>query len=110
MCEYEWGSGGNVQSGRHYLHVTIIEASKAFPGTQTATIKQGMLLSATREPNGAVIPGVRDAAIFTSSAPIRANTSALVKGFVLQVNFEAIDARAHKDHVIALLKAAASRL
>jgi len=40
----------------------------------------------------------------------RVETTALVKGNMLIVTFDSSDARAKKDQVIALLKAAASRL
>ena len=55
-------------------------------------------------------PGVGDAAVFDPHAPIRAKTTALVKGIMLPVNFEGPDALAKKDQGIALLKAAVARL
>ena len=58
------------------------------------------------DPNAAVIRAVGDAAIYQSNAPIRVVTTALVKGNVLIVAFQSADARAKKDQVIALLKAA----
>lgn len=109
-CNYEWGAGANVYSGKHYLHVTVGEASKLFVGVDAATLKLGIAMQAKSEPNGAAIPGVGDAAVFSSSDKIRAKTMALVKGLILLVNYEALDGFAQKDHVIALLKAAAARL
>ena len=109
-CEYEWGSGGNAYSGKHYLHVVVGEASKLYVGVNPAMLKQGIAMQAKSEPNGTVISGVGDAAVFSSSDKIRSKTIALVKGLILQVNYEALDGFAQKDHVIALLKAAAARL
>lgn len=109
-CEYEWGPGGNAYSGKHYLHVTVGEASKLFVGLDAATLKLGIAMQAKSEPNGAAISGVGDAAVFSSTDKIRSKTMALVKGLILQVNYEALDGFAQKDHVIALLKAAAARL
>jgi hypothetical protein len=74
-------------------------------------VRQGLLASAKAgKRNTAVIPAVGDAAIYESSDPIRVETTALVKGNMLIVSFESSDARAKKDQVTALLKAAAGRL
>jgi hypothetical protein len=109
LCHYEWGAGNNVQSGRSYLDVSITPISKAFPGTDPSLLRQGLLAKAG-PPNTAVIPAVGDAAVYESNNPIRVETSALVKGNMLIVTFDSSDARAKKDQVIGLLKAAASRL
>jgi hypothetical protein len=109
LCHYEWGAGNNVQSGRSYFDVSITPISKAFPGTDASVLRQGLLAKAG-PPNTAVIPAVGDAAVYESTDPIRVATTALVKGNMLIVTFESSDARAKKDQVIALLKAAASRL
>ncbi|MGZ6079511.1 MAG: hypothetical protein ACXWK4_01770 [Myxococcaceae bacterium] len=113
LCQYKWGTGGNVQSGRSYLNVSVTEMSKAFPGTDAATLKQGLLARAkmAKAPTVAgAINGVGDAAIYESNDPIRVETITLAKGKVLTVTFESKDARAQKDKVSALLKAAAGRL
>ncbi len=113
LCQYRWGTGGNVQSGRSYLNVSVTEMSKAFPGTDAATLKQGLLARAkmAKAPTVAgAINGVGDAAIYESNDPIRVETIAFAKGKVLTVTFESKDARAQKDKVSALLKAAAGRL
>ena len=111
MCRYEWGTGNNVVSGRSILDVTATPTAKAFPSTNPSLVRQGLLASVKAgDPNAAVIAGVGDAAIYTSNAPIRVETSALVKGNLLIVTFQSPDARAKKDQVIALLKAAAGRL
>jgi hypothetical protein len=111
MCRYEWGTGGNVQSGRSILDVSVISTSKAYPGTDASLLRQGLLSSVKAgDPNAAVIAGVGNAATYQSNAPIRVVTTALVKGNMLFVTFQSADARAKKDQVIALLKAAAGRL
>ena len=111
LCRYEWGSGGNVQGGRSILDVSVTSTAKAYPGTDVSLVRQGLLASVKAgDPNTAVIAAVGDAAIYESNAPIRVRTTALVKGNVLFVTFQSADARAKKDQVIALLKAAAGRL
>ena len=111
MCRYEWGTGNNVQSGQSTLDVTVTPTAKAFPGMNVSIVRQGLLGSVKAgDPNSAVIAGVGDAAIYQSNAPIRADATALVKGNMLIVAFQSADARAKKDQVIALLKAAAGRL
>src|SRR6266850_1125606 len=46
MCRYEWGTGGNVQSGRSFLNVSATLISKAFPGTDLALLREGLLANA----------------------------------------------------------------
>jgi len=110
-CQYEWGTGGNVQTGRSFLNISVTMTSKAFPGMDASLVRQGLLASAKAgKPNAAVIPAVGDAAIYESDEPIRVKTTALARGNMLIISFESSDARAKKDQVIALLKAAAGRL
>jgi hypothetical protein len=109
LCQYIWGTGGNVQSGRSYVNVSVTLIAKAFPGMDAALLRQGFLGQA-KGPNAGVIPGVGDAAVYESNAPIRVETRALAKGKVLTVSFESSDARTKKDQVISLLKTAAGRL
>ncbi len=74
-------------------------------------VRQGLLASARAgTTNTAVLSGIGDAAIYESDNPIRVKTTALARGNMLIVSFESSDARAKKDQVIALLKAAAGRL
>jgi hypothetical protein len=73
-----------------------------------ATIKQGLVGEVRK--GASEIPGVGEAAIFKSDAPIRAEAVAYVKGSLLHVTFESSNAPAQKDKIIALLKAAAGRL
>jgi hypothetical protein len=110
-CRYEWGTGGNVQSGGSFLNVSATPTSKAFPGMDASLVRQGLLAKAKAgAPNTAVIPAIGDAAVYESEDPIRVKTTALAKGNMLIISFESSDARARKDQVIALLKAAAGRL
>jgi hypothetical protein len=109
-CRYEWGTGGNVQSGKSFLSITLSPTSQAFPGTDPSVVKEGLLATVQGKPNAAVIAGVGDAATYESNDPIRVETVALAKGNMLTLTFESADARARKDQVIVLLKAAAGRL
>jgi hypothetical protein len=109
LCRYAWGTGGNVQGGRSMLDVSVTPTSVAFPGTDAAVLREGLLAKAG-PPNTAVIPGIGDAAVYESNAPIRVETTAFVKGNMLIVTFESSNARARKDRVIGLLKSAAARL
>jgi hypothetical protein len=100
-----------VQSGRTYLNVSVSPTSDAFPGTDASLVQEGLLAKAKAgKANTAVIAGIGDAAIYESDDPIRVNTTALAKGNILIVTFESANARAKKDQVIVLLKAAAGRL
>jgi hypothetical protein len=110
-CQYRWGTGNNVQSGRSYLNVSSTEISKAFPGTKPSIVAQGLLARGQAgKPDTAVIPGIGDAALYESNDPIRVVTTTLAKGYMLIVSLESKDARAQKDQIIGLLKAAAGRL
>ena len=113
LCQYTWGTGGNVQGGKSYLNVSVTEMSKAFPGTDAATLNNGLLarVKTVQPPAVAgVISGVGDAATWESNAPIRLATTAFAKAKVVTVTFESKDAPSQKDKVIALLKAVAGRL
>lgn len=111
VCNYEWRTGGNVQSGRSFLSVSVSPTSDAFPGTDPALVQQGLLAKAKAgEPNTAMIAGIGDAAVYESDDPIRVSTTALVKGNMLILKYESADARAKKGLVIVMLKAAAGRL
>ena len=107
-CRYEWGSGNTQFS----LQIINGDASRMWPGMNADLIKQGLLGTARpgNKSNAAVISGIGEAAVFDSTAPTQAKTSAYLKGRMLIVTFEGPDARAKKDQVIALLKAAAARL
>jgi len=110
-CNYEWGTGGNVQSGRSSLSVSVSPISDAFPGMGPSLVQEGLLAKAKAgEPNTAMIVGVGDAAIYESDDPIRVTTTALAKRNMLIVKLESADARAKKVQMIVLLKAAAGGL
>jgi hypothetical protein len=57
-----------------------------------------------------VITDVGDTAAFTSDSYYLATATALVKGRILRIQLDGLDARDKKDGMIRLLKAAASRL
>src|SRR5215467_6478436 len=57
-CEYAWGTGGNVQTGKSFLNVIVNEASKMFPGMDAATVKQAIVIGKNATP----IPGIGEAA------------------------------------------------
>jgi hypothetical protein len=106
-CRFTWGAG-NTETN---LDVGIGDASKMYPGVSAADLKTGMLLAVkTGGPNASVIAGVGEAAKFESSYVTHAETTAYVKGSLLIVNLLGPDARARKDQVIALLKAATGRM
>jgi hypothetical protein len=110
-CEYQWGTGGNVQSGKTFFNFSVTPLAKAFPGLDPSTIKQGLLMSAKQgNANAGELPGVGDGAVFESDAPIRMKTTALAKGNMLVVTYESVNARTKKDQVAALLKTAVGRL
>jgi hypothetical protein len=110
-CGYKWGTGNNAQSGHFWFTVTLSDASKLFPGMSSDLIKQGIRSKVQSERrNASEIPGVGEAAVFTSNDPIRAYATAYTKGLILEITFEGVNARAKRDQVIALLKSAVARL
>ena len=103
-CEYAWGTSGKVA-------VMVSAAARLYPRLEPEMIKQGLFISARAAgQNGAVIPGVGDAAIVFSDSPASVKTTALVKTVLLQIDVDGPDARGKQEQVIALLKAAAERL
>ena len=100
-----------MQSGKSFLNLSVTPIAKAFPGVDASSVLQGLRASVKPEnPNTGVITGVGDGGIYESDAPIRMKTTALMRGNMLIVSLESVNARASKDQVIALLKAAAARL
>jgi hypothetical protein len=57
-----------------------------------------------------VISDVGDTAVFKAYSPLYVSASALVKGRILHLNLDGLDARDKKGQLISLLKSAASRL
>ena len=73
-------------------------------------IKQRLLESVKPETADAVISDVGEAAAFKSESAYYATATAFVKGRLVLVSVDGVDAREKKDQAIALLKSAASRL
>jgi hypothetical protein len=109
-CRYEWGTGGNVQSGKTFLTISATPMAKVLPGVEPQAAQQGLLANGKPGNPTAVIPGVGDAAVYESNAEIRVTATAFAKGNMVIVTLETMNARAKKDQVIALLKAAVGRL
>jgi hypothetical protein len=115
-CKYEWGPR-TKEWGESVLSITIIDASKGWPGLNPDVIKQGVLLKVKRGgPNASEIPGVGDAAVFTLSERYpehrdgTAEAYVRAKGVHLSVTLHGGDLVAKKNQLIALLKAAVARL
>ncbi len=104
-CRYTWGS----RLGHYTLDVTVGEASRMFSGTPPDLVKPALQALVTAGTADAVITDVGDAAIFKADSPVYVCASAYLKGRILQVHLDGLDAREKKDQVIALLKTAASR-
>ena len=83
---------------------------RMFPGMSPDQIKQQLLESVKPGTADAVISDVGEAAVFKSDSPLYATATAFLKGRILQVHLDGVDAREKKDQAIALLKSAASRL
>jgi hypothetical protein len=105
-CRYEWGAG----TDRFKLSVIVQDASRTFPGMTPDQIKQILLKSVKSETTDAVIPDIGETAVFKSDSAYYATATAFLKGRLLQVSVDGVDARDRKDQAIALLKLAASRL
>lgn len=105
-CRYAWGAG----TDRFKLSVIVQDASRTFPGMTPDQIKQVLLKSVKPETTDAVISDIGEAAVFKADSAYYATATALLKGRLLQVSVDGVDAREKKDQAIALLKSAASRL
>lgn len=105
-CQYAWGSG----TFRFKLDVAVSDASRLSPAANPDLLRQH--LQAMVKTGTAVegITGAGDAAVFTSDSYYLATTTALVKGRLLRIQLDGLDARDKKDGMIRLLKAAAARL
>lgn len=112
-CTYTWGPRTH-DWGESELTITVMDASKAWPGKSAEDLRQGLLAKVKVEgKNASVIPGVGDTAAFTfeersSTATVEALLPA--KGVLLAVTFHAGDALANRDKIVALVKGAAARL
>ena len=105
-CEYMWGTG----TGRVKLAVVVTDAGLMFPGVSPDQVKQRILESVRAGTHDAVIPEVGEAAVFKPDSVVYASATAVVKGRILQLHLDGLFAREEKDHLIELLKAAASRM
>jgi len=81
-CRYEWGPR-TKEWGEWSLLVTIIDASKGWPGMNPDLIKQGVLLRVkSGGPHASEIPGVGDAAVFTLNARYPAIRDATAEAYL----------------------------
>ncbi len=113
-CTYSWGPRTS-EWGETALSVTVVDASKVWPGgLSSADIKERVLMEARiGGPDASEIPGIGDGAVFTTDKSHNATAKAYLvkaKGVVLEVAFHGGNALAQKDKLIALLKAAAAAL
>jgi len=105
-CRYTVGEGRD----RLMLDVVVVEPSRMFAGMGPDMIKQALQTLVRAETADAVIPDVGDAAIFKVESPLYTRTTAYLKGRILQMQLDGLDAIDRKVQMIALLKTAASRL
>jgi hypothetical protein len=106
-CQYTWGTG----IGRFKLDVVVVtEASRMFSGVSPDQARQRLLELVRPGTDDVVISEVGDAAVFKPDSVAYATAIAFVKGRILQVHLDGLDARERKDQIIGLLKSAASRL
>lgn len=112
-CTYSWGPR-TKEWGESAITVTVMDVSKAYPGTSPDVIAEGLLAKAkVSGPDASQIPGVGDAAVFTFEKHVSTATAEAffkAKDIHLVVAYHAGDSLANKDKVIALLKEAATRL
>ena len=112
-CTYTWGPRTR-EWGQSAVTITVIDASKAWPGTRADVIREGLLAKVKTEgPNASQVSGVGDAAVFTfeaRSSNATAEAYLKTKGVHLSAKFHAGDSLSNKDKIIALLKDAAARL
>jgi hypothetical protein len=106
ICHYTWGAG--VQ--RYVLAVSVDPASRMFAGMNSDSVKQSLQSSVVPGTADAAIPDVGETAVFRAHSAAFVTASAYLKGRVLQVTLDGIDARDEKAQVVSLLKSAASRL
>jgi hypothetical protein len=104
-CRYAWGTGTG-----HFTFDVVVSDSRAYVATSPDLIKQHLQARVKAGTADEVITGVGDVAVFTSDSYYLATTTALVKGRVLRMQLDGLDARDKKDGMIRLLKSAASRL
>jgi len=112
-CSYTWGPR-TPEWGQSALTITIMDATKAWPGRSPEVIEEGVLAKVqVGGPDASRIPGVGDAAAFTLET--RSNNATAeayfeAKAVHLSLTFHEGHALSKKDKVVALLKEAAARL
>jgi len=105
-CRYTWGAAIKTYN----LDVTLNDAPRMFSGMSPDQIKQGLQGTVTAGTADAVVPDAGEAAVFKADSAVYVHATAFVKGRVLQMHLDGLDARDKKDQLISLLKLAASRL
>jgi hypothetical protein len=105
-CRYTWGEG----TGKYKLDVIVNDAAKMFPGLGPDQIKKALAESVKPGTADTAISDVGEAAIFKADSYVYTRTTAYLKGQVLQIHLDGIDAQEKKGQLIGLLKSAASRL
>jgi hypothetical protein len=105
-CRYQWGVG----TGRYALDIIVKDASKLPSHMNADVIKQSLVAPGSPGTVSEPLDGIGETAAFRSDSSLLATAGAYVKGRTLQLIFDGYDARAKKDQVVALLKAAAARL
>jgi hypothetical protein len=112
-CSYTWGPRTR-EWGESALTITVMDASKAWPGVSPDVLQQGVLAKVkVGGPNASQVAAVGDAAAFTfeaRSSNAMAEAYFKAKGLHLSLSFHAGDSLSNKDKLIALLKSAAARL
>jgi hypothetical protein len=112
-CTYTWGQR-TKEYGESQFTITVIDATKAWPNTDADVLEQGLRAKAqVGGPNASVIYGVGNAGAFTYEArSFNATAEAYFasKNLHLSVTFHEGDSLQRKDKLIALLKAAGTRL
>lgn len=112
-CTYRWGPK-TAEWGDSYLTVVVIDAAKGWPGVDPKLIRQGLLMKVKAGgANASQVAGVGDTAVFTfeerpSNATVEAYFQA--KGIHVALTYHAGGSRSSKDKIVALLKAASTRL
>jgi phosphotransferase system HPr-like phosphotransfer protein len=104
-CRYAWGTGLD----RYKLEVNISDSSRMFAGLAPGQVKRALQSIVVKDTADMIVSDVGDAAIFKAESPVYVQATAVIKGRVLQLSLDGLDAREKKGEVIALLKQAASK-
>jgi len=104
-CRYTWGAGVDKRT----VNVVVTDQARMFPGMNADQIKQRLAASVKAGTTDAVIADVGQGAVFKADSPYYATATAVVKGRILEVHVDGLDARQKKDELVSLLKTAAAR-